>query len=370
MDHAVILAGKSGLNREIRRVGTIEKPFVDHPEYCNRVAKPGDVYISKLFVYKSNPSLLYSELQFYHEAGSSGLITNKEMAGLFDDHALALADRYHIPILLVEDDTDLNNVMFEIMNLVITDRTLKSLGIQIEALLRGAPDPSRMDDLLREMKLTLKEHTQILYVRAEETLSPLLFQAEWGNHFLPAFQGLLFIISESDQNAIARRVSALTNKLRKTSMTYAVGLSSYSKGSDHLREAIIEALHAYSYASHTGKQRFCYEELDSYSLIAQISDHAYFHRYMDRFHRQLQNFDPDDHFDILNMMEVFILAEGNKKKAASDLFIHEGTLRYRLNRLKDHLRIPSDRDFYAEIKMLVYGEWVLQDDILAKIKAD
>lgn len=46
LSSAKVLAGKKGLDKEVYRVATIEKPYLDHVEYSDEVALAGDIYIS------------------------------------------------------------------------------------------------------------------------------------------------------------------------------------------------------------------------------------------------------------------------------------------------------------------------------------
>ena len=59
---AVVAAGSRGLNKTVRRIATIEKPFLDHPDYCYEVVRPGDLYVSKLYVFQGHKEKLYEEI--------------------------------------------------------------------------------------------------------------------------------------------------------------------------------------------------------------------------------------------------------------------------------------------------------------------
>ena len=75
---AEFLAGSGGIDRIVNRIATIEKPFSEHLTYSWNVAQEGDLYISKLFVFKNAAEKLREEIQFMIATKSSGLIVNRE----------------------------------------------------------------------------------------------------------------------------------------------------------------------------------------------------------------------------------------------------------------------------------------------------
>ena len=121
MTDAVVAAGAQGLNKTVRRIATIEKPFVDHPDYCYEVVRPGDLYVSKLYVFRGQKEKLYEEIEFMRRTMGSGLITHKEVLPFLDEEVLSRANQYHIPIIAIDDDYGFTALNYSIIDLILKD---------------------------------------------------------------------------------------------------------------------------------------------------------------------------------------------------------------------------------------------------------
>ena len=69
-----------------------------------------------------------------------------------------------------------------------------------------------------------------------------------------------------------------------------------------------------------------------------------------------------------NLMELYVKKDGDYTSISNELFIHESTVRYRLNKIYEILGLHSSTQFYAEAKLAVYANWILQDSLLRRLK--
>ena len=99
MNSAVIIAGEKSIKKQMSRIAAIEKPYVEHPDYCNRVAHPGDIYVSKCYAYQGNQEKLHDELLFMHRTRASGLFIHREALLLFSRKIICTAEKFAIPIM-------------------------------------------------------------------------------------------------------------------------------------------------------------------------------------------------------------------------------------------------------------------------------
>lgn len=86
------------------RIAAIEKPYVDHMDYSNRVDLLGDLYLSKLHVFNNEKTKFYEEIDFMKRTKSIGLIIHKDMIGFIDTHAINLTNKYKVPIIVIDKD--------------------------------------------------------------------------------------------------------------------------------------------------------------------------------------------------------------------------------------------------------------------------
>jgi PucR family transcriptional regulator, purine catabolism regulatory protein len=76
-----------------------------------------------------------------------------------------------------------------------------------------------------------------------------------------------------------------------------------------------------------------YEELGVYRLLSRLSDEDLRH-HRDQALGSVLAYDRDHHGALVQTLEAFMRWEGNRVRAAEDLFIHYNTLRYRLSQIE------------------------------------
>lgn len=170
---ARILAGENGLHKVVRRIASIEKPFVDHPEYCYCVAKPCDIYISKLYVFADHMDKFSREIEFQHETQGSGLITHKEMISYIDETAIAAANSYAIPIIAIDDSIGLTELIFAVMDLILRDKAIANDVLRFQHLLQNDLSESEVKHFFAGLEQEVGEHVQALYMNLGGNLTKI-----------------------------------------------------------------------------------------------------------------------------------------------------------------------------------------------------
>ena len=68
------------------------------------------------------------------------------------------------------------------------------------------------------------------------------------------------------------------------------------------------------------------------------------------------------------IIELFIISGGDFKFVSDEMYLHEATVRYRMNKLKGQLKYNNHNDLYADIKMAVYASWIVDDSMLQLVR--
>jgi hypothetical protein len=163
MENAVVLSGHNGLDKAVHRIASIERPFKEHPEYSYDVAKPGDLYISKLYVFDGCVEKLYEELEFQRETKACGIITHKEMMSFLDDKVLELSNQYGLPIIVIDNDISLTELIFSITDLIIRDRTIQVHVKHFENLLQNDLTNEEVEKNILSLDWELKNKIQCVF---------------------------------------------------------------------------------------------------------------------------------------------------------------------------------------------------------------
>ena len=367
LQSAVVLAGADGLDKAVCRIATIEKPFVDHPDYCYRVAQPHDVYFSMLYAFHDAKEKLHAELEFMRETKSSGLITYQKDVSALDSEFLKKANAYHIPIVAINNDVGLTELTYHIIDLIIQDGITQIRTANLENLLCRDAAESDYHRQITELTGVLEPFSQSVFVRTKENIPLNSFRIASEDFLLPLFDGMLYFINGKNEQHLNEKRSAFVHKLRSASTSYRLGIGSIHE-SDALKRTLQESLHAFSFADFLKKNSCHYADLREYRLLLQLNGSDCLREWRDVFYVPLQESDLNAKLDLLHLMELYVKKDGDYTSISNELFIHESTVRYRLNKIYEILGLHSSTQFYAEAKLAVYADWILQDSLLRRLK--
>lgn len=367
LQSAVVLAGADGLDKAVCRIATIEKPFVDHPDYCYRVAQPHDVYFSMLYAFHDAKEKLHAELEFMRETKSSGLITYQKDVSALDSEFLKKANAYHIPIVAINNDVGLTELTYHIIDLIIQDGITQIRTANLENLLCRDAAESDYHRQITELTGVLEPFSQSVFVRTKENIPLNSFRIASEDFLLPLFDGMLYFINGKNEQHLNEKRSAFVHKLRSSSTSYRLGIGSIHE-SDALKRTLQESLHAFSFADFLKKNSCHYADLREYRLLLQLNGSDCLREWRDVFYVPLQESDLNAKLDLLHLMELYVKKDGDYTSISNELFIHESTVRYRLNKIYEILGLHSSTQFYAEAKLAVYANWILQDSLLRRLK--
>ena len=367
LQSAVVLAGADGLDKAVCRIATIEKPFVDHPDYCYRVAQPHDVYFSMLYAFHDAKEKLHAELEFMRETKSSGLITYQKDVSALDSEFLKKANAYHIPIVALNNDVGLTELTYHIIDLIIQDGITQIRTANLENLLCRDAAESDYHRQITELTGVLEPFSQSVFVRTKENIPLNSFRIASEDFLLPLFDGMLYFINGKNEQHLNEKRSAFVHKLRSSSTSYRLGIGSIHE-SDALKRTLQESLHAFSFADFLKKNSCHYADLREYRLLLQLNGSDCLREWRDVFYVPLQESDLNAKLDLLHLMELYVKKDGDYTSISNELFIHESTVRYRLNKIYEILGLHSSTQFYAEAKLAVYANWILQDSLLRRLK--
>lgn len=366
---AIVLAGQTGLKRDVKRIATIEKPCVDHIQYSYEVARPGDLYLSKLYVFQNEKEKFYKELEFMKDTVSCGLIIHKEALDFMDEKAVEFANQWSIPIIAIDNNLGFAELTYKIIDLIIQDKIASVNEKTIQRLLKNRTEPGEVRESFLHMQPGLKENVQAIYVLAEEKISPGIFEVTEKELVLPLFGGILYLLTSecADRKRTPLSVEKFMEKVKSSVSGYCIGKSQMYNGLENCKEAIWEAISANSYGNFLKSSCCDYSQMGEYGLLMGLKDMGQLRRYRDKVYRPLELYDEEKHLDLITVLELFVKSEGNYRWIADTLFIHETTVRYRLNKIRQILGIQNWLAFYADARTAVYANWILGHPTLKNI---
>lgn len=365
---AVVAAGSRGLNKTVRRIATIEKPFLDHPDYCYEVVRPGDLYVSKLYVFRGQKEKLYEEIEFMRRTDGSGLITHKEVLPFLDEEVLDRANQYHIPIIAIDDDYGFTALNYSILDLILKDEIAQVHVANLQRILTSNLGEEVIGKHILDIIPDLAENLQVLYLSTDEVISRNIFRIDQNDLLLPLYHGLLYIASSAEKAFIDKKRKTFMTKVKASFASYHIGISHVYSDLKCVKTAILEGIYAESHSRFSGQSQCDYKDLGLFALLLEMKSQTLLEQYWQKFYQPILDNDSENKLDLIRVLEMFILSGGDYAYVSQKLFIHETTVRYRINKMHDLLNYKNSNEFYADARVAVYSNWILHDEVLRKLQ--
>lgn len=366
LNDAEVIAGEAGLDRFVGRIATIEKPFSEHFEYSWRVAQKGDLYMSKLFVFHNDRSKLRDELQFMIESGSSGLVVHRENAGLVDEEMRRYADDNRLPIVSIADRCGFAELTYRITALVVEDKMASIKEDYIHHILHARLDRAGVIETFERINHNFEDNMIVLYVSAPQNIDVSVFwlgETDLAQRFR---KGVLFVLTaaERDPEKMTAKVRALVESIKTRVPRYRIGIGEIHDDPGDAREAILESIYANAFCEIFSHDIFPFSKLGIYRLIVRIKDDKALRAFRDEIFEPILAYGRDNHIDLLSILRKYIRHDGNYKRMAEELFIHETTARYRMNKIYEILKAEDKLTFHTNAVVAFMADGILKNDTL------
>lgn len=142
---------------------------------------------------------------------------------------------------------------------------------------------------------------------------------------------------DNEINVIAEEIyDKIENKI--DGIETSIGIGGMWKGIENLKKSVEEAKKAIKVLK-IDKNKFCnYEDIGVYKLFFQINDKGIIEQFYTNILENLIDYDNKNSTKLVDTLEVYIDKNCNLIQAASELFIHKNTLKYRIKRIDDILK--------------------------------
>ncbi len=84
------------------------------------------------------------------------------------------------------------------------------------------------------------------------------------------------------------------------------------------------------------KKSICgYDDLGTFALLLEMKNDPLLELYWRKFYEPILQYDGENKLDLVRVLELFIVSGGDYAAVCQKLFIHETTVRYRMNKIHD-----------------------------------
>ena len=365
-----LIAGYRGLDREIQRASRLdyeyEKSLSDKP--IQTYFEKEDFVISSLIYAKDDPSLILESVKGLVSDGVSGLAVKNIYYDVLPEEVIKYANQMDFPIFIFDKKGSYyEDIVTEIYDKNKEKNSISYQEAKIGILLKEDMDKSSVKNMAKDFNISFKENMFSICLKPKKYIDEnsltniinILNRDLGASHVAYRYHGIIFIIctyedshKENKSTEFSRLVRLMIYSLFLDLNDYYIGISNFHKYIDELNFALKESMYAMRTASIEGENIRYYYEIGVYKLLMPSYSEGYMINFYSDTIGKIKHYDQKYNSELLQTATVYVKLGGNIKNTAKSINLHENTVRYRINKIKEIFNTTnSEFEFYEELAL-------------------
>ncbi|ATW24649.1 PucR family transcriptional regulator [Candidatus Formimonas warabiya] len=365
MKNAKIIAGGSGIGRVIKRVSFIDSPIeAGILDLDGKFLIPGDFFISSFFAVKDNLEKMLEIVKVFSYTCSSALCIINQYLTELPQEILDYANEHSYPIILVDKDVPYGDIIRDIMLLIIRDQEDTILELKINNLLELDSNSDEAEKVILDINKHFKRYVMALNCKCSNfhlEKNKLDFLKNTINNIKEwmclNYKDTILIIMTFDRypkDNITAKTKYAIEQIKSIHSGFVIGISNLHSHLGQANRSITEAIIACESHETIGHDIIYYKELGTYKLLMPLKTKSELREFHDEIILPIMNYDMNYKKNLLETAICFIDNDGNYSKTANEMFLHENSIRFRINKIKEILNM-HDRNliFYEQLSIAI-----------------
>lgn len=350
-----LAAGVDGLSKEVHYVNVYDNIPSDLDVTIPLFA--GDVFLTFFYYGRGDKNYALKMVKFLIDGGASALIIFDEYISELSPELEDLCNREKLPVIFLDCHRPYSLVISSIIELRLAAEQKKSVEDKLDAITSTKTSPEDKADLIFELNSSFQNRALAFFIQKPENAvsidilgtlnrSLLSFAADYRS-------GVLLINSfpESRENILEKIIDDSVNMIRYYWPGAAMGISN-ACNTEKLDKAILQAIIAAGTCQPDSGEIIRYRELGITRLLSGLLGSSALEEFYNDVTKPILRFDMENNSCLFDTMLMFAAHNMDYKETAVSMFVHENTIRYRINRLKEMIPYgKSDMDFYETISV-------------------
>lgn len=357
LSEAKIIAGESGQERLIEKVNVAECPL------NWKRNRRGEFFLSALYANKENIEDQYETIKLLIDTGASGLCLIDKYFVDLDPSIKNLADENSFPIIIIPAYIYYSEIISSIMNAIIQKKNFFMLEMMIDNLLSHSKNPQKVKGIVNQINNNFNNTIMAVYCKLGKAnllhkyeLIQNNFKDEDSWSIIKFKSGVLILLSFS--NEVTNTEYVLNDMLKNIKFIAGncyIGISNIYNSIENFGTCIEEALLTVELSEKILKKEIAYhKDIGLYKIILPYKNEYAFKSFHREIIHPIIEYDKLYNSQLLETAIEYINNEGDFSKTANKLYIHENTVRYRINKIKEILNINGGfGSFYEQLSIAI-----------------
>lgn len=355
LERLTLKAGEKGLGRYVTNAGTLDYEYADGYD-GEPIFEKEQFLVSSLLFAKDKPGLILNAIKDLNARQISCLAYKPVFIKSLPEDIIAYCDDAGFPLLELESDSWIENIIFEIMKAVQADDNIylteKNISLMISSLL-PAPDVA---SIVKNISLRLKKFVHAAYIWDPRLdlhrlyNSYTLMKGTKDKFLICRYKSGVFFITTNNSDDTDLHELMMKQAFDQLGMhSNQASISSSNIHVSHEFDLIFkESYQTYiaSLADHTAYRN--YNEIGTYQFLVSLANETDVKAFSSNFLMPLGK-----HREYLDTAMAYVKNSGDIIAASVDMGCHQNTIRYRLAKIKSLVggENMSDYEFYKQLSI-------------------
>lgn len=357
LEKLTLKAGEKGLGRYVTNAGTLDYEYAEG-YHMEPIFEKEQFLVSSLLFAKDNPSLILNAIKDLNTRQVSCLAYKPVFIKNLPENVIAYCNDVGFPLLELEPESWIENIIFEIMKTVQADDTIylteKNISLMISSLL----PMSNVSSIAKNISLRFKKFIRASYIRDTRIDIHRLYEGytlmkETKDRFLMCrYQSGIFFITTNNSN------NPETHRLIMNQVLDILGIntnnvtvsSSNMHTPDEFDLIFKESYYTYIASLADNMEYRDYNEIGVYKFLVSLAHETDVKSFSNNFLLPLKN-----HREYFETATIYSKNNGDIIATSVDMNCHQNTIRYRLAKIKSLVcnENISDYEFYKQLSIAI-----------------
>lgn len=364
-----LVAGHRGLENRVNVAGILDYEFdVEKEEqfYKGQFLKDQFVISSLLFA-KNNPDRILIALKYLVQDGVSGLAIKNIYYDNLPQEVIDFANDNLFPIFIFDNSVFFEDIITEITDRIRFAQNYELMESKIGFIIKKNVSKATIRELSLEINNYFQEYFFVIYCKekkylGDDRLISILDKFKFNrniknNTSLLKYKGGILIIStyeRLEKSSLKDNVYNFVSLIGLNRVDYFIGVSNYHHTLEEMDKGINESIFAAGVSNMAPVTLQFYSDIGIYKILLPYTKDYWFQNFYDEIILPIKKHDELYHTEMFHTAVKYIENDGNKKATADSLFIHENTVRYRINKIKEILYMKElEGSFYEQLSIAV-----------------
>jgi sugar diacid utilization regulator len=312
-------------------------------------------------------SVLLSMIEKLIDLRVSGLAVKNIFFKDMPEKVINICNERGFPVVLFDNTVYFEEIITDIDNAIQISDWINQVETKIGLLHLKDLSRYEVEVISKEMRIAQQKYAVAFYMIPKILLRDFTMHQiikSYRNHpfhnenvsFFKYQQGFVVLLA-SDNKVTSKNKDSFHDVLRLAGIQekeYIIGVSLVHNPIFELDLCIKEAIWSEKVAGIMSVERKEFSELGTWSILLGNQHSRHMVEYMEHYLEPIVNIISDSNKELLKTAIAYIKCDGNTKTTADKLFIHENTVRYRINKIREKLD-PNVNDFafYENLSLAV-----------------